>query len=390
MKRIAVIFEGRLHEQKGVFNAVINRVKHLRAIASHDIDVHMIEGYDRGLNRWLHGTRRITERPTLVAVDGVDIHVHWFCHSLADTVRHKMFHRPATTYLRWLSHLADDLKGYDLVSAHDRIAGRVAAMMSQRHSIPHYISWHGSSIHSDPARDAQYRQATIALLEGAQCNFFVSKGLEAHARQSLTERFAGEVLYNGVAPAFRRMDNATRQTLRARHGFDRSDRVVGFVGRMDAVKNVTLLDDIFDEISRQHDGPVRFVAIGDGPLRRQVESLMHERGIPCLMPGNVPSEQMPTWMNCLDVLVLPSRLEGLPLVALEAIQCGANVVGTDVMGIAEAIGRENIVPLDDDLAERMALRAVEMLKGGVTQSLPPDMSWDVTARKELTIYESAL
>ena len=49
MKRIAVIFEGRLHEQKGVFNAVLNRVAHLRDIAPFAIDVHMIEGYDRGL-----------------------------------------------------------------------------------------------------------------------------------------------------------------------------------------------------------------------------------------------------------------------------------------------------------------------------------------------------
>ena len=390
MKRIAVIFEGRLHEQKGVFNAVLNRVAHLRDIAPFAIDVHMIEGYDRGLNRWLHGTPRINDRPTLVTIDGIDIQVHWYCHSLVDTIRHKVFHRPAKVYRQWLSRLADKMIGYDLLSAHDRIAGTAAAMASQRYGMPHYICWHGASIHTDPPRDPVYRSTTIELLEHATCNFFVSHGLERFARETLTDQIASEVLYNGASSAFYRLDDTTRLALRQERNINYDQRVVGFVGRMEAVKNVTLLPELFHAIAQASNRRLKFVALGDGPLLDEVKRLMDQRGITCLMPGNVPRDEMPQWMNCFDVLVLPSRLEGLPLVAIEAIQCGTNVVSTDVMGIAEVVGSENAFALDDNLVENLSRRAVEMLQGGVVQTIPPEMNWATTARRELGIYQAAI
>ena len=406
MKRIAVIFEGRLHDQMGVFNAVMQRVRHLRDIAQGcAIDVHMIEGYDRGLNRWLHGTRRIADRPAVAHIDtgdvrpegrgagaggldeGIDVQVHWFCHSLMDTVRHKLLHRPALSYRRWLSRLADGLQGYDLLSAHDRIAGTAAAMAGHRFGMPHYITWHGHSIHSDAATDPVYRAATIELLQHATCNFFVSRGLERFARETLCDEFRSEVLYNGASPAFFRYDEVRRRALRHQRGIGDDERVVGFVGRMDAVKNVTLLDDLFDEVSHLYHGGLHFVAVGDGPLHDQVRQLLHERGIRCLMPGAVPYAQMPDWMNCIDVLVLPSQKEGLPLVALEAIQCGANVVATDVLGTAEAVGAANAIALDDDLIDNMSRRVAQLLQGNVIQQLPPAMSWAATARREWQIYQ---
>ena len=158
---------------------------------------------------------------------------------------------------------------------------------------------------------------------------------------------------------------------------------------MEAVKNVTLLDDIFDEIRYHYDHPLRFVALGDGPLRRQVQTLMHERGINCLTPGNVPHVQMPDWMNCIDVLVVPSLLEGFGLVAIEALQCGTHVVGSDAQGLPEVIGSDNAFSLDENLVENMASRAVEMLTGNIVQAVPPDMNWETTAQRELEIYESA-
>ena len=53
MKQIAVIFEGEINKRLGVFNAVINRVKHLQEIADYKIDVYMFEVYDGWLMRRL-------------------------------------------------------------------------------------------------------------------------------------------------------------------------------------------------------------------------------------------------------------------------------------------------------------------------------------------------
>lgn len=83
------------------------------------------------------------------------------------------------------------------------------------------------------------------------------------------------------------------------------------------------------------------------------------------MWGNVPSHDMPSMLNCVDVLILPSRNEGLPLIAIEAIACGANAVGARVDGIPEAIGLENSFPHGTDFVENISNRVTYMLNNKV-------------------------
>ena len=390
MRRIAVIFEGKVTQRLGVFNAVVNRVSHLRAVSGYAVDVFMIEGYDAGLNRLVHGTARVAERPAAITHRGIDINVRWFRHRLSDTFRHKILHRRPWAYIHWLESLADELKDYDLISAHDRIAATVAATASARYGMPHAITWHGTRITVDALSDPVYRQITVERLQNADVNFFVSKALEQVARQHLTDHFRSETLYNGASDAFAPADEETRKRLRAERGIPAEARVVAFAGRMEPVKNVGLLPDIFAEMSKLWPGDLRFIALGDGSLREDLKRLMTRRGIDCLMPGGVPADEMPQWMRCIDLLVLPSRLEGLPLVVLEAIQSGARVVATDVGGVAEAIGKENAVAPGDSLVTDMARRAVVLLGRDTGQTLPADMNWTATARKEHDVYRRLL
>ena len=105
--------------------------------------------------------------------------------------------------------------------------------------------------------------------------------------------------------------------------------------------------------------------------------------------GNQPSPAMPDIMNCIDVLVLPSLNEGLPLVCAEALSCGAAVVGSDVGGIAEVIGSENVVPLGDSFVTGMAEKIVTFLNTKTpSQILPDDISWARTAAQELAALKS--
>ena len=98
---------------------------------------------------------------------------------------------------------------------------------------------------------------------------------------------------------------------------------------------------------------------------------------------------MPGIMNCIDVLVLPSLNEGLPLVCAEALRCGANVVGSDVGGIAEVIGRGNVVPLGEGFEKNMAEKIVHMLLDKPSQPLPSYISWEKTSEIELSHLQSA-
>ena len=77
------------------------------------------------------------------------------------------------------------------------------------------------------------------------------------------------------------------------------------------------------------------------------------------------------------------RNEGLPLVCLEAISCGANAVGSAVGGIPEAVGESNVVPLGDDFVDGMSQKILQMLKHPENQSVPAHMSWENATSVEL-------
>src|SRR5690606_18370193 len=91
-----------------------------------------------------------------------------------------------------------------------------------------------------------------------------------------------------------------------------------------------------------------FWIVGNGILEQELKERLNKSGVPFKMFGNVDPNKIPELMNCFDVLVLPSFNEGLPLVTLEAITCGSNVVGSNVGGISEVIGNENVFNLDNN------------------------------------------
>ena len=390
MKQIAVLFEGDINRRLGVFNAVINRVKHLQQIADYKIDVHMLQVYDGWLMRRVRHSNKVSYRPDEILADGVKIHVTWFRRRWSDAIMHRLFHKPPHALINRLHRLGWEMRGHDLVSAHDRIVGHAAVFAGKHLHIPCFITWHGASIYTDPPRDPMIKDLTIKLLHDATCNFFVSQGLLDKAHAELTDGFPAEVLLNGASAQFRHYDDELRAQLRKEYGVKDGKKVVAFVGRFEPVKNVTLLPEIYKMLEDKYGKELTFWAIGDGVQLDETRRLMADKGVKCHFTGKVPPEEIPDLLNCVDLLVLPSSLEGLPLVVIEALSCGAHVVATNVIGTAEAVGRENAIDLGDNFVERFTDRAVELLSGNIDQQLPPEVSWTATAVKEDKIYRNHL
>jgi glycosyltransferase involved in cell wall biosynthesis len=218
-------------------------------------------------------------------------------------------------------------------------------------------------------------------MEAAVCNFFVSEALLDFSER-ITRNAVKKVLYNGVSEKFVRFDDPVRDEVRRKFGVGQDARSVSFAGNLSAVKNVRCLAPLFRMVSDRYDGQLKFFIAGDGKLRHCVEADMREYGVDVRFMGNLPAEDMPSFMNATDVLVLPSLNEGLPLVCAEALRCGANVAGSKVGGIPEIISPDFTVPLGSDFIETLAGLIVRMLEGGVVQEVPEEMDWSVTALKE--------
>ena len=108
------------------------------------------------------------------------------------------------------------------------------------------------------------------------------------------------------------------------------------------------------------------------------------------MWGNQPAELIPTIINCMNLVVLPSLNEGLPLISVETLACGVPMIGSNVGGIAEAIGKENVVNLDDKFTENMTTLIISKLANYTHVVLEDEFSWERTGKIEKEILESII
>jgi glycosyltransferase involved in cell wall biosynthesis len=141
------------------------------------------------------------------------------------------------------------------------------------------------------------------------------------------------VIPNGVDfSRFQSPGTATKEAL----GLSPHDKVVVSVGRLTWKKAPHCLLAAAQMIL-QEEPAARFLIVGDGPLRSQVEQQAEALGIRarCTFAGTV-SDVLP-FLRASDVFVLSSVIEGMANALLEALACGTPAVVTDAGGNAEVV-----------------------------------------------------
>ncbi len=136
----------------------------------------------------------------------------------------------------------------------------------------------------------------------------------------------------------RRVDNddAQRRESRRQMGLHEDAFVVGWVGRMTAVKRTERVVDALQKlVERGVDAYA--VLVGDGPDRDRLERHAHELGVikRCLFLGY--QEDVAPFYDAIDVLLLPSINEGTPVSVIESLAAGRPVVATRVGGIPDVV-----------------------------------------------------
>jgi glycosyltransferase involved in cell wall biosynthesis len=123
----------------------------------------------------------------------------------------------------------------------------------------------------------------------------------------------------------------------------RSDELaVGIVGRLCEVKNHAMLLNVAARIALESNNKTpstRFVIIGDGHLRGDLERQAHQLSIADRMVFAGFHEDATSLYADLDLIVLTSLNEGTPLTLIEAMCCGRAVVSTEVGGVIDVMGQ---------------------------------------------------
>lgn len=106
------------------------------------------------------------------------------------------------------------------------------------------------------------------------------------------------------------------------------------IGRFMDVKNHELLLHSFAELARKHSNVI-LQLIGEGPLLEQMKELSYELKIADQVEFLGPQPDVYTYLNRADVLVLPSKYEGVPMTLIEAMGTGLPIIASAVGGVPD-------------------------------------------------------
>jgi glycosyltransferase involved in cell wall biosynthesis len=161
-------------------------------------------------------------------------------------------------------------------------------------------------------RNMMYRYATLGLA----CSKDACEALYGFDWQK-HERF--QVLYYGInLEPYKTRD---RSGVRKELGLNKDDVAVCHVGRFMPVKNHKFIVDIAKTVSGLKNG-FKFVLIGDGPLRQEIEDIVSGYGLSDRFVFTGLRSDVPRILSGMDIFILPSFHEGFGIVLVEAQAAG--------------------------------------------------------------------
>jgi glycosyltransferase involved in cell wall biosynthesis len=126
--------------------------------------------------------------------------------------------------------------------------------------------------------------------------------------------------------------------LREELGITKDQTAIGIVGRLCDVKNHEMFLEAAALVLRDPSADVRFVIVGDGHMRKDLEQKSIELGISGAVAFTGFRQDAASISSALDIVALTSLNEGTPLTLIEAMYCGRAVAATQVGGVEDLMG----------------------------------------------------
>ncbi len=226
----------------------------------------------------------------------------------------------------------------DMVHFHGTRAGLAGALAARSAGARAIYTVHGWACHPRRTRvtEAMSRLVERQIVRAADRVICVSRGdFEMGLRLGLIDDRRALVIPNGVDPGpFAR--GVDRDGARAALGLRPDDIAIGLVGRLTRQKGQDSL--LLAAPAVLAAAPAaRFLLIGDGEDEPRLRDLARRAGLDGHVRFLGTRRDVPRLMQALDVFVLPSHWEGMPISLLEAMAAGLPVVASQVSGSREAV-----------------------------------------------------
>jgi len=227
--------------------------------------------------------------------------------------------------------LRHQLAGCELVHAHGVRAGLLTAAalrLTPRGQLPLVVTWHNLPNGSLAARSLT---AQRLLAHAADLTLCVSRDLCAHVAG-----LGGRPVLAPVPGRARVSAAGGRQRIRHELAVADHQPLVLAVARLAHQKGLDVLVQAAARLPLLAQAGAVVAVAGEGPLRAALQMQARRAEVDLRLLG--PRDDVGDLLAAADVVVLPSRWEGSPLAAQEALLAGRPLVATDVGGVRELVG----------------------------------------------------
>lgn len=240
-------------------------------------------------------------------------------------------------YGRDLTHILRTQGPYDVVHSHEQEMSGYILRCAAKQSIPVRIAHSHNDVTRIPGFAPSLANRFRARVMRHWIDRYATIGL-ACSRTAASALFGPHwereprwrVLQYGIDLEPFRCD-INRAGMREELGIGPTEFVIGHVGRFHEQKNHAFIIDVVRELATRGCRP-RLLLVGDGELRATIEERARRAGlIDSVIFAGVRDDIPRLMRNVMDVLLFPSRFEGLGLVLLEAQAAGIPCVVSDVV-----------------------------------------------------------
>jgi glycosyltransferase involved in cell wall biosynthesis len=235
---------------------------------------------------------------------------------------------------------------YDIVHTHLIGANVLAAPLAALYRVP--VRFTHDQTHDD-VRDYSLVHRWLDTLANRLNHHIIAVSSSIRTFLCRKEKVSADkisVIYNSVdllrfSP---RKDTGARQQARHKWGLPAEALIVGGVGRLHYQKNFPLFLEVAAEVCARLPQAL-FVIAGEGADRAALEEMSRKLGLASRVRFLGFVKEMPELYQGLDLLLLTSHFEGMPLTVLEAMAMGVPVVASQVDGVEEVLedGRDAIL-----------------------------------------------
>lgn len=227
------------------------------------------------------------------------------------------------------------------------------------------------------------RKADIRLLQSLPQERLHLIGVSETLAESLRKELARPVipLRTAIDPQEFQRALLERAQARRRLDFCRTDTVLlGAVGRLVPEKGYfSLLDAMAALVAKGL--PLHLMIVGEGEQRQGLEEKIHQCGLAAHVTLAGHRADVASLYRAFDLMLIPSRSEGLGLVLQEAVMAGVPVISSNLPVFVEQLGEAGIYVAPDDVAgwaaaiQRVLAGDRPALAGRQYRQLAPEQAW---------------